>query len=215
MSYQVKVENSSTSGYTYALYQVQPDEKNSNLAWKTFDLAKPTPTVPTTGGSEWSLDYIVTVPLQSDGVYTINDKVPGLLLPAKPGLMYSVVTVNNVTTMTPVGPGKEGHITITNLTTGPLDLGIGMSETLLAIKKQVQPSQSADFEILTNYYLGVYKYESFKQGAVLDYKFALGPVLIKFVQGYTVANVQTIYENGEDQLTTPSYSYIAACSLLP
>ena len=205
-TYQVEVENSSTSGYTYALYQVQSDKDNSNLAWKTFDLAKPTPTVPTTGGSKWSLDYLVTVPLQSDGVYTINDKVPGLLLPAKPGLKYSVVTDGDNTTMTPIGPGEEGHITITNLTEGPLDLGVGMSETLLAIKKQVEPSQSADFEILTNYYLGVYKYQSFKQGAVIDYNFTLGPVLIKFVQGSTVANVQTIYENGADMLTTPSYS---------
>ena len=206
MSYQVDVENSSTSGYTYALYQVQSDKDNSNLAWKTFDLAKPTPTDPTTGGSKWSLNYLVTVPLQSDGVYTINDKVPGLLLPAEPGLVFSVITVGNTTTLTPVGPGKEGHITIINSTTGPLDLGVGMSNTLLTVKKKVLPSQRADFEILTNYYLGVYKYQSFKQGAVIDSNFALGPALIKFIQEYTVANVKTVYVNGEDTLTTPSYS---------
>ena len=204
-NFKVQCKNTGTEGWTFALYQRQPNDDVTNLAWKVFNLDKPTPTVPTSGGAEWSVNYMVTIPLKVDGVFSIN-KAAGQFLPAKPGFTFTVQTVSGNTVISSPVPGTPNCIKMINLTASPLNFGVAMDGTLLTMVQQVKPSQTADFEILTDYYLGVYKQNSFKQGEIISYDFELGPSLIKFIQNYTVANLQVRYQNGVNSLGTPTYS---------
>lgn len=207
-TFQLQAKNSSTKGWSFVLYQRQPKDQDgkeviTNLAWRVINLAKPQPHSPTIGSEKWSMEFMVTIPVEANGAYSIN-KTPGLFFPAKEGYKYTAASTGENTVITLLGPGDSGHITLTNATLAPLNLGISLSGALLAMKTEVSPGMTADFKILSNYYVGLFN--NFKQGAIMSYKFAHGPNLIKFTDGYNVASVEAQFVNGQDVITSPAYS---------
>lgn len=200
----MKAQNCSTKQWSFVLYQKHPHGDDiTDLAWKVQDLTKPKSKKPTTGSVRWNMEYMVTIPVQTDGIYSINES-PGLSLPAKDGYKYVVATDGEALLISELGPGDPGHITFTNTTETPLSLGLALSGTLLAVKKQVPSTGTADYKTLTEYYLGLFS--SFKQGSTMSFDFDLGPILIKFINGYNMVCTEAFFQNGVNVLSTPTYS---------
>lgn len=203
-TFYMKMQNFSTEGWSFVLYQKHPDEDDTtDLAWKVKDLAKPNFKKPTTDSVDWKLEYMVTIATETDGIYSINES-PGFFFPAKDGYKYAVATDGESLLISEVGPGHPGYITLTNMTETPLNLGLALSGTLLAVRKQVPSTETANFKILTEYYLGLFS--NFDQGSIMSFNFDLGPVLIKFINGYNTVCAEAFFQNGVNVLSTPTYS---------
>lgn len=92
-------------------------------------------------------------------------------------------------------------IAVVNTTNKPLDIGFTLDGDLLLVDRAVPGGCTAFFKVHPTYYIAVY--HGISEGRMADTGIQLGPVRLRFTDGYTSADVEVTDDNGRLALKQP------------
>jgi hypothetical protein len=207
IQYYVDFNNQLPNTWTMAVYQTLPDLVDlDSVSWKQT-------TVPPTnmGGVSWTTNYNVCIAdyqqIRGIGVYTNSE-----ILPAQLGTAWQVVWKDNIQQLVQVTAENvpPNFVVISNASNKLANLGIGMSGSATAFKRNVPGGVSVPFEVMPTYYVGLFY--KLILGEVIESIVAIGPFELKFPNGTNKATLAAALDNSTVTVQI-SYSSELAYSL--
>ena len=100
----------------------------------------------------------------------------------------------------PVSSAGDGIILLTNATNRSLNVGFALDQSLLAVQ-EVHGGETSEYYVHPTYYIAVYR--NIKKGSMVDSGVVIGPVQLKFADGYTSYSVEAAIDDGQYVLKDP------------
>ena len=152
------------------------------------------------GSGHFNLTYGTALSHKVANMWSISQKRPAIM-----GKEYHVVFEDsNIPSIDskPIGPaGEENQIELVNNTNVPLGLGFTLSGDLLVVQENVKGNEAAQFNVHPTYYIALFR--SIKKGQMVDSAVVIGPVVLRYKDGYTAAEVSVVIDNGKTVLQDP------------
>lgn len=201
-NYHITCINSTDKSYHFGVYQTFPNSPGlKSIAWQVRGVP-PKGQVPSTSDIDWNLMYGVSIAnWDANGQKYTGKQVVG----AELGKAYKVImTEGNIPTIhpIPIGTTSPGQIKFTNDTTQNLDMGFTLSSDLITVQN-VSGGETIFYEVHPTYYVACYR--NIKQGQLVDSGIEIGPVEVKFQDGYSKCDVEAAIVDGKYVLKNPEY----------
>ena len=197
--YTVRFKNSTEHAYHFAVYQKYPNSPGlDSVAWQVRGLGPGA-----TGRVDWKLDYQVAI---ADWDADNGQFSGSQLRTASLGQVYEVTTeetdIPNIKSK-PVKTTGPGLIKLQNNTDPALavTMGFAIDSKLVAVEKQVQAGEAAEFSVHPKYYVACYR--DIKQGQLVSEAIELGVVTLEFKHENTDYSVEATSEAGRIVLLDP------------
>lgn len=214
--YHITCINSTDQSYHFGVYQTFPNSPGlKSVAWQVRGVPRKGE-VPSTGDIDWMMIYGVSIAKwDSDGKkYTGKQMVSAEL-----GKAYQVkMTQGDIPTILPNGTTSPGLIKFKNSTTHKLDMGFTLGGELITVQN-VSGGQTINYEVHPTYYVACYR--DIERGQLVDSGVEIGPVEIKYPNGYSKCDVEAAIVGGKYVLKNPVYRptfiqsgrNVAACAM--
>ena len=200
--YNIKCINNTKESYFFGVYQEFPESPGlKSVAWQVRGVP-PAGSIPSTSDITWTMTYGVSVANWDPNGKTYTGQQ---IVNAQLGKVYEVkMTELAIPTINPIPVGNTDpeQIELKNETSQKLDLGFTVDNSLMAVQS-VHGGEGINFVVHPTYYVATYR--SIQQGQLVDSGIQLGPVEVKYENGYTKAEVLATVVAGKYQLMEPVY----------
>ena len=194
--YTLQFKNSTNLAYHFVVYQKSPDSES--IAWQVRGLG------PNANDRvDWSLNYQIAIATwNTDARQYLENQIQ----PAELGKVYEVITEEGdipVINTTPIDTTGPGLVALRNKTNPPqaVTMGFAISKALVAVEKQVQAGECAEFSVHPIYYIACC--HEIKQGQLVSEGIELGPVTLEFQDENTDYTVEAVSVAGKVVLKDP------------
>ena len=197
-SYSIECVNATSQAYHFGVYQKYPDSMGlTSVVWKERPVP-PMGSIPSTASVDWVMSYGASI---SDFDKNNSTWTGEQVIAAELGKVYDIVSEGGVPMInpTPSGPTNPSQIVIKNSTNTVMNPGFALDYNLIAVKTGTDAGEQAQFSVHPTYYVGCYR--DIKLGQLVDSDIALGPVEVKFTEGYTEFQVKAEDIGGTLKLT--------------
>ncbi len=203
-SYSIKCINTTENSYYFGAYLTFPNTPSlKSVVWKIRGVP-PKGHIPSTADINWTLTYAVYIGQRCHDEYGTVCTGEQMVI-AEVGKTYQVVYSNGdipEIDRTPTGSCSVGLIHFKNNTNRPLDMGFAISESVISLQN-VAGGEAIEFDIHPTYCVACY--HNIQLGQVVDSGVELGPVTVKYEEGYTKCKVEAAVQNGKHILRDPVY----------
>jgi hypothetical protein len=195
-TYNVRFLNNTEEAYHFAIYQAHP--KAPGLKSVAFEVRR----VPPNGKANATWDMTFGTAIADfdrngeawTGLQTRN---------AQLNKAYEVKLVDGdipSITPSPVGSTDGGIILLKNATNRKLNVGFTIGGSLVGVQ-EVHGGETSEYYVHPTYYVAVYR--NIKKGSMVDSGVVIGPVELKFADGYTSYSVEAAIDGGQYVLKDP------------
>ena len=194
--YKVEFVNNTKEAYHFAIYQKYP--KAPGLTSVAFQVRK----VPSNAkvNATWNMTFGTAITdFDRDGNSWTGEQIQS----AKLEKTYEVRLVEGdipSINPSPVAEAGEGIILLKNATNVKLNLGFTIDNSLVAIE-EVHGGEISEYVVHPTYYVAVYR--KIKQGSMVDSGVVIGPVELRFADGYKTYSVEAAIDGGRYFLKDP------------
>ncbi len=202
-NYHITCVNSTDKGNHFGVYQTYPNSPGlKSVAWKVRGVP-PKGQIPSTADIDWTLKYGVSIAKWEPNGKTYTGQQ---IANAELGKAYQVVmTEGDIPTIVQIpDKGTEaGLIQFKNNTNEPLDMGFTMDGSLISVQN-VDGGATINFEVHPVYYVACYR--NIREGQLVDSDIEIGPVEVKYEDGYTKCSVEAAVQAGKQILKDPVFA---------
>lgn len=201
--YHITCKNSTDESYHFGVYQTFPSSPGlKSVAWQVRGVP-PKGELASTADIDWTMMYGISIAKwDSDGQKYTGKQV----VSAELGKVYEVIiTQGDIPTIHPIPTGttSPGLIKFKNNTDRKLDMGFTLSGELVTVQPSVYGGQTINYEVHPTYYVACYR--DIERGQLVDSGLEIGPVEVKYQDGYSKCDVEAAIVDGKYLLKDPVY----------
>jgi hypothetical protein len=195
-TYNVHFVNNTKEAYHFAIYQKYPEAPG--LKSVAFQVRG----VPANGKADatWNMTFGTAITdFDPNGKNWTGQQIQNAQL----GKQYEIKMVEgDIPTIdaNPTGSASNGIILLRNATNRSLNVGFTIDRSLIAVQ-EVHGGETSEYYVHPTYYVAVYR--NIKKGSMVDSGVVIGPVELKFADGYTSYSVEAAIDGGQYVLKDP------------